>query len=160
MIKRNVEFQEEYIRLDNLCEQCYSNNAGVSEYIKEMENNWNDGIKSVKDWQYVYKSLKHVRYIRNQLAHDVGALNSDIVESSDLAFVQDLYKDIIKGNDPLAVLRKNRKVRKPAFSTITKPKTNKPKNKRKSIFFKIKKFIATIIFIGLIILAIYIISKV
>ena len=65
-----------------------------------------DGKRLVKDWENEYSNLKHVRWIRNQLAHEVGTLNSDIVEENDILFLSNFYNNIINANDALSVLRK------------------------------------------------------
>ena len=108
MIEENMRFQELYIRLDSLCKDCFNSKEGVSEYIKQMEKDMFEGERIVLDWENIYKKLKHIRWIRNQLAHEVGALNSNMVEEDDLLFVSNFYDKIINTNDPLAKLRKNR----------------------------------------------------
>ena len=50
--------------------------------------------------------LKHVRWVRNKLAHDSGAYQ--ISEENDIAFVQDFYERIFYGSDPLTQLRKTK----------------------------------------------------
>ncbi len=150
MIKLNVEFIEEYKRLDNLCKQCFDSKDGVTEYISQMESEWDKGIKSVNDWQSIYKKLKHVRYIRNQLAHDSGTLNSNIVEKDDLDFVKDFYNQIIKTKDPLTLSSKAKKI----ISTPKSRKNNKRRNKKSK-----KSFIKTLFYLAIIALFIYIISK-
>jgi len=112
MIEQNIEFQEQYKKLDNLCKDCYNSREGVSEYIKQMDNCWLQGAKLVNEWEYLYKMLKHVRWIRNQLAHEVGTLNSDIVEEKDLLFVCDFYNKILHVEDPLSIMRKNQNSQK------------------------------------------------
>ena len=57
-------------------------------------------------WEDDYKQLKHVRWVRNQLAHEVGTLNSDICTEDDLDWVQSFYNRIINGSDPFTVIRK------------------------------------------------------
>ena len=98
------EFFEEYKRLDRLCSDMYSCQNGVSEYITQMENRSDQGTYRVSSWNADYKSLKHIRWIRNQIAHD--SATCQISEPEDLEFVQDFYERIFAGRDPLTLLRK------------------------------------------------------
>lgn len=102
MIELNVQFQEKYKQLDSLCKDIFSSAEGVSVYIKEMEStNW-QLRRYITDWDIIYKQLKHLRWIRNQLAHEVGAFNSDLATESDLKWLTDFYSSILKRTDPLA----------------------------------------------------------
>lgn len=102
----SIEFQEEYKRLDRLCKDYLSSTEGVSEYIRQMESTPWSGRRYVYTWEEDYKKLKHVRWVRNQLAHEVGTLNSDICTYEDLVWVQNFYNRIINGGDPFTVIRK------------------------------------------------------
>lgn len=103
------EFQEAYKSLDKLCREYLSGYDGVSGYIRLMENEWY-GEHYVSTWNKDLKMLKHVRWVRNQLSHEVGTLESDICSWSDLEFVDDFYKRIINTTDPLAMLRQAQKI--------------------------------------------------
>ncbi len=106
MLTLNLEFQEEYKRLDRLCKDCLSNAEGVSEYIRQMESTPWCNRRYALTWEDDYQQLKHVRWVRNQLAHEVGTLNSDICTEADLDWVKRFYNRIINGSDPFAVIRK------------------------------------------------------
>ena len=98
------EFFEEYKRLDKLCSEMYSCQNGVSEYIAQMENKSYQGQYRVSSWDSDYKMLKHVRWVRNQIAHDSGLYQ--ISEPNDLEFVRDYRNRIFSGQDSLTLLRK------------------------------------------------------
>ena len=98
------DFFEAYKRLDKLCSEMYACQNGVSEYIAQMERLAYNGQYRVSSWNNDYKSLKHVRWVRNQIAHDSGAFQ--ISEPDDLDFVQDFRSRILSGDDPLTRLRK------------------------------------------------------
>ena len=105
MLTLNLEFQEEYKRLDRLCKDYLSSAEGVSEYIRQMEATpWSNRLY-VFTWEDDYKQLKHVRWVRNQLAHEVGTLNSDICTEDDLDWVQSFYNRILNGSDPFTIIR-------------------------------------------------------
>lgn len=97
-------FFEEYKRLNKLCSDMYSCQNGLSEYIADMEDKSRQGQFQVSSWDADYKTLKHVRWIRNQIAHDPDAYL--VSTSSDLAFLQEFYSRILLGQDPIALLRK------------------------------------------------------
>ena len=45
-------------------------------------------------WDADYKQLKHFRWLRNQLAHEVGTLNADFCTEEDLALLKKFYSRI------------------------------------------------------------------
>lgn len=143
-VRANIAFQEEYKKLDKLCKECYSSTEGVSEYIRCMENESHCLSKYISSWEYDYKMLKHVRWIRNQLAHEVGSLQSDICKQEDLDFVMNFYKRIINGVDPLTQMRKLKEnVRKIQYqqrsaSANMSAKQNEPEivENKKTVFCK------------------------
>ena len=98
------DFFEAYKRLDKLCSEMYSCQNGVSEYIAQMDRLTYKGQYRVFSWNNDYKMLKHVRRVRNQIAHDSGSFQ--ISEPDDLDFVQEFRSRIFSGNDPLTLLRK------------------------------------------------------
>lgn len=102
MLELNVKFQEKYKQLDLLCKDIFSSKEGVSEYIKEMENTNSQFSRYILDWANVYKQLKHMRWLRNQLAHEVGAFNFYLCSDYDLKWLNDFYNSILNRTDPLA----------------------------------------------------------
>ena len=100
-----LEFLEAYKSLDDLCKQILSNDRGISQYIDEM-NHEGLGPKKVDCWEKDYRQLKKMRWIRNQLAHEVGTLNSNICTKEDLDWVKNFYNRIITGSDPFTIIRK------------------------------------------------------
>lgn len=98
------EFFEEYKHLDKLCGDMYSCRNGISEYIDQMDNKSYKGSPLIPSWNSDYKMLKHIRWVRNQIAHDSGAYQ--VSESEDLEFVRNFYDRIFSGQDPLTLLRK------------------------------------------------------
>lgn len=118
MRQTDNDFFEEYKRLDRLCADMYSCRNGVSEYIAQMENRFYQGQFRVPSWSSDHKMLKHVRWVRNQIAHDSGAYQ--ISEPEDLEFV-------FSGQDPLTLLRKateaeaERRKRQARSTTSTPP---------------------------------------
>lgn len=107
-------FFEEYKRLDKLCMDLLSSKSGVSEYISQMEST-GFGQYYIPSWDNDYKMLKHLRWVRNQIAHDTTGVA--ISEESDLIMVREFYKRILSGEDPFAQLRKSQDRKKELFPT-------------------------------------------
>ena len=105
-----VEFQEAYKSLDKLCRECLSAREGVSEYIRQMEQTPYVVRGHFVGWDTTYKALKHVRWVRNQLAHEVGAVEAEVCSEDDIIFVRNFYQDILTQRDPLAAVYKDRNI--------------------------------------------------
>ena len=104
MQKLDNEFFEAYKRLDCLCSDIYGCSNGISRYIDDLEHiSYRDRL-AVPMVETSYKRLKHLRWVRNQIAHDPGQFQ--ICEESDISQINDFHNDIITGNDPLTKLRK------------------------------------------------------
>lgn len=102
----NIEilFFEEYKKLDNLCKDLFKSDRGVSQYIEEMECTPLSKSRLVESWQDDYKMLKHVRWIRNNIAHNNECSGCS---KSDVKSVKDFYKKIINQKDPFSVIAQN-----------------------------------------------------
>ena len=103
------EFFEAYKRLDRLCSDIYGCRNGVSQYIEDMERAPYRERLTLSSWDQAYKTLKHLRWVRNQIAHDSGQIQ--ICEECDILDVNDFYDDIMAGCDPLTQLRRHREDR-------------------------------------------------
>ncbi|MBP5362254.1 MAG: hypothetical protein J6Y71_04425 [Ruminococcus sp.] len=101
----NMDFLELYKRTDRFIKDAYSSSDGVSEYLRIMDSCFNNGNLKVRGWKTDYESLKHARWIRNQLSHEVG-FDSDICSSDDYEWLDEFYRRLFSADDPLAVLRK------------------------------------------------------
>ena len=101
----NIEFMDLYKRIDRFIKDAYSSSEGVSEYIRLMERHSDEGNIRVYSWKSDYKNLKHARWIRNQLAHEVD-YDSDICSDDDYEWLEDFYNRLFSSDDPLSLLRK------------------------------------------------------
>lgn len=140
----NLEFQEAYKRLDKLCRECFDSETGVTEYLRLMELDNALGDRYVITWENDYKNLKHIRWLRNQLSHEVGTLQSDFCSEEDLEFAVNFYERILNGSDPLTKLKKaTGNTRKPKDDAEDFSDSNLKENKKsglRKIFERIKKF--------------------
>lgn len=106
MTETDSLFFEKYKQLDKLCSEIYNNPKGISSYIADMEKNEYIGQEIIGSWRDTYKSLKHVRRLRNRIAHDENTL--DICTSDDIDFVTDFYNQIFSSIDPISQLEKRK----------------------------------------------------
>lgn len=100
-------FFEEYKHLDKICSEIYSCQDGIKQYIADMEENSANGQLRVPGWNSDYQKLKHVKWVRNKIAHESGIVQFSTEE--DLAFVKTFYDRILSGDDPLTLLHKSSK---------------------------------------------------
>ncbi len=156
------EFFESYKRLDRLCSDIYGCRNGVSLYIEDMERTPYQEQLAAPTWTQAYKTLKHLRWVRNQIAHDPGPVQ--ICEASDLQAVNSFYDDIMFGRDPLTQLRRCREANTPvktpmrpaAMSTASnhRPDTARPAHRRIGILFA-----AALIMIGISAVFVYLLTS-
>ena len=99
----NIDFMDLYKRVDKFIRDAYSSSDGVSEYIRKMELNRFKGQRYVSTWAKDYDMLKHIRWIRNQLSHEVG-YDSDICEENDYDYLNAFHQRLFSSDDPLAVM--------------------------------------------------------
>lgn len=145
MTKLEIEFLEEYKRLDKLCQDMLSSLSGVSEYINRMESFYKDGSYYIDDWNESYKTLKHLWWLRNNIVHNVDESDCSLEELETLKY---FYRDILMQEDPLARLYKKNKSlekNKKRLNKVDEDKVvdNKIENKQEINF---------LLFVGLIII--------
>ena len=105
MRELNIDFLEKYKSIDLFVRDAFGTEDGITEYIRRMEQEQWRGPKYIRYWDTDYRSLKHMRWVRNKLAHEVG-YDSDICEASDFEWLKAFGKRLYDGTDPLALLRK------------------------------------------------------
>lgn len=110
-------FMESYKYLDNLCKDM--NGIGITGYIKDMEKELN-GDFYVAGWKNDYLLLKHYRYIRNQIAHENYADESNMCSAKDTAWLEEFYHRIMMQTDPLALCYQKTKIHFSSQSTVPK----------------------------------------
>ena len=95
MNQRDNTFFEAYKRLDRLCRDILNCQNGVSEYIQQMDKT-PQAQYTVTNWEKDYKMLKHIRWVRNQIAHDTS--DAPFSTEADLEFTNAFYDRIINQN--------------------------------------------------------------
>ncbi len=108
MNELDIKFLEIYKRFEKVLSDMFFCEHGVSEYISLMEAKEQDYpvyCSKISCWKEDYKNLKHLRWLRNQIVHNVetkdGFCNSD-----DLIMLNNFYNKIMHQEDALAVLLK------------------------------------------------------
>ena len=104
-------------------------------------------------WENDYKQLKRMRWIRNQIAHDNGAVEC---EPSDLDRLKDFHNRLLKQQDSLAVAQRiiSNNMRQPAVSNLqpvfSNYKTRPVDDKKNITTSRIVLAIAAVAIIGII----------
>ena len=152
MKKADNAFFEAFKELETLCGEIYSCRSGVSEYLLDMEKNMSEGEKKVENWTADYKTLKHLRWVRNKIAHEAG--DTQVSEDGDLDAVCAFRDRMIRGKDPITLLNKAKKAAKPASarsssSVSGKSKTTAAKKQKKNLIPIVIAIEVIILLIGL-----------
>ena len=120
---RNIEneFFTLYKSVDAICRDMFAGKHfyndkgeevfGLSAYIKTMETESYTYRAVFPEWDVQYKKLKRLRWIRSQIAHEVGV--SECSES-DLYDLKLFYKQLMTQNDILAAAYRWKKSQKQA----------------------------------------------
>lgn len=86
----NIEFFDEYKRLDKLCSDIYGKSSGgVTSYINDMASVSSSDAQKILDWNSTYNKLKSLRHIRNQMAHGEGSFDDYVCSYGDIKWLRD-----------------------------------------------------------------------
>ena len=98
-----MRFFDEYKKLDALCKDMYAFEKGVTDYLNNMEENFQQGTHTVRGWDRDYRAIKRLRHIRNLIGHQTGS--SDCTEA-DFNDLQRIHLRFLQHEDPLLLLKK------------------------------------------------------
>lgn len=134
----NWDFIEAYKSLDELCKQILSSDRGISEYIDEMSNE-RLGRMMVACWEKDYNQLKKMRWIRNQLVHEVNSSQSNLVTIEDIEWLKTFRSRIMECTDSFSLLREARNIKRKTTVKQEKPletysQINEPSNSLETNF--------------------------
>lgn len=110
-------FINSYKRLEKLCNEIYGVNHGVSAYIDDMVR-LKSASRYVFNWDKDLKQLKHYRWIRNKIVHELNCTEENMCKYGDAQWIDNFYDRIINQSDPIAMYY--RKTTKP--QPASKPK--------------------------------------
>ena len=97
-----MSFIESYKHLDKICGEVLNDDRRISAYIDEMTNTPR-GSYLVRGWDDDLKQLKHYRWIRNQIAHELNCTEENMCKYGDAQWIDDFYDRIMNQSDPLAM---------------------------------------------------------
>ena len=100
-----MSFISSYKHLEKLCGEVFNDERRISAYIDEMQSTPN-GAFYVHSWDEDLKTLKHYRWVRNQIAHEPDCDEQNMCDPSDALWLDDFYSRIMNQTDPLALYRK------------------------------------------------------
>ena len=89
MDRLDMEFFDKYKDVDKFCGDMLSSDSGISEYIDQMDKTPASERRYVPSWERDYRMLKHLRYIRNQIAHANTLFPQKKTFSSSMSFMTD-----------------------------------------------------------------------
>jgi len=98
----DMEYFNEYKSVEKICNEIYGEN-GVSAYINDMQNCTSREKSFIVNWDKKLKDLKHLRWLRNQIAHPNDFYE---VTPQDLTDIKAFYDELMTQQDPLALLYK------------------------------------------------------
>ncbi len=127
---------------------------GISGYIEDMESHPR-GAYQVVGWDDDYKALKHYRWVRNQIAHEVYADEENMCEPGDIEWLEDFYQRIMNQTDPLALDYQASKPRAEKVPTERKH-SNIPQYTRTDPYQKFDQIGYAILIIGTILVLVFI----
>lgn len=94
-----IELLEEYKYVDSICRDMLSAEKGVTAYIEQMEATPPAVRCKIAGWNDDYRELKHIRRLRNQIAHSMGYVECT---PSDVAWLKTFHNSLLTQHDPLA----------------------------------------------------------
>ena len=100
-----MSFIDSYKRLEKLCNDIYGDIHGVKAYIEDMRNT-PMGQWYVRGWNDDLSRLKHYKWIRNQIWHEVDCTEDNMCKPGDAQWLDNFCCRILSGTDPLSLYRK------------------------------------------------------
>ena len=98
----DMEYFSEYKVVERICRDMYGED-GVKAYIEEMEASNSREKMFISNWENKLRTLKHLKWLRNQIAHDNGVYE---VTEQDLLDIKLFHDELLTQQDPLALLYK------------------------------------------------------
>lgn len=103
MTQAEIDFLDNYKRLENFLRDAYDCESGVSTYLSAMETSCVQGQANVASWQRFERQLRNLRRIRNTIAHD--ACSGGCCGEEDVASLETTIDLFLQRKDPMSLLR-------------------------------------------------------
>lgn len=94
-----IELLEEYKYVDAICRDMLGAEKGVSAYIDQLNETPMTVRYWIAEWNDEYRQLKHIRWLRNQIAHSTGYVECT---QSDLDWLKGFHNRLLTQQDLLA----------------------------------------------------------
>ena len=94
-----IEFLDEYKYVDKICREMFGTEKGVTTYIEQLDETPMTVRYWITEWNNEYRQLKHIRWLRNQIAHSTGYVECT---QSDLDWLKDFHNRLLTQQDLLA----------------------------------------------------------
>ena len=99
MDAKQIELLEEYKYVDAICRDMLGAEKGVTAYIEQLDETPMTVRYWITEWNDEYKQLKHIRWLRNQIAHSTGSVECS---QSDLDWLKGFHNRLLTQQDLLA----------------------------------------------------------
>ena len=154
-----VELLEEYKYVDKICQEMLGAGKGVTAYIEQLDETPMTVRYWITEWNDEYRQLKHVRWLRNQIAHSTGTVDCT---QFDLEWLKGFHNRLLTQQDILAKahrvikesqIQKQQQYAKTIAAVAPKPNANiyrSPRGPRKS-WIMISVIAALAVLIGILI---------
>ena len=154
----HIELMEEYKYVDAICRDMLGAEKGVSAYIEQLDETPVTVRYWITEWNDEYRQLKHIRWLRNQIAHSTESVECS---QADVDWLKGFHNRLLTQQDLLAkahrIIQESQIQRQQQYAkTITAaPKTvanvyRSPRGPRKS-WILIAVIAALAVLIGLLI---------
>lgn len=131
------ELFDEFKYVDKICREMFNAEKGVGAYLEQMEMTPMSLSCRISGWDNDYKQLKHIRWIRNQLAHETGYVECT---AADVNWLKDFHHRLLNQQDPLAYADKinratqqRKRAAKPQSSGVNYAQSSDNKQKSSSL---------------------------
>lgn len=101
-------FIDSYKHVEKICGEMLGEERPVAAYIDEM-NKLPDGARYVSTWDSDLKQLKHYKWMRNQIVHNINCTEQNMCTPADENWLNEFYMRIMNQTDPLALYYKAQK---------------------------------------------------
>lgn len=99
MDAKQIELLEEYKYVDAICRDMLGAEKGVTAYIEQLDETPMTVRYWITEWNDEYRQLKHIRWLRNQIAHSTGSVECS---QADVDWLKGFHNRLLTQQDLLA----------------------------------------------------------
>ena len=98
-----IEYLEEYKYVDAICRDMFGAEKGVTAYIEQLDKTPVTVRYWITEWNDEYKQFKHIRWLRNQIAHSTESVECS---QADVDWLKGFHNRLLTQQDLLAKARR------------------------------------------------------